>query len=233
MMPEREIGFFAPKNLRIGSLRKELSMAVTGQTAISCEQYRGLQSTAVPPSSEELFEFERAMLFEKGLAPIEMFDRFAKRLPSGLFLPIPPQPAPVEELDWKDLMARVEWGGKAGQCHLNPLYLRDSVKAPSVPVMLVGVEDGYARLAIKPKDSRVNIANERRCAYTAWSWYIHVVLFREMLPRQQGYDIVGSSYCLDCVPGFHIGDGGLTLVSRREDYGLPGWGAPSYGSVKF
>ena len=59
-------------------------------------------------SAIEVFETSRTRLANAKLAPIDMFDRFADRLPAdGIpFLPRPPQPRAIREMDWTDYMAR-------------------------------------------------------------------------------------------------------------------------------
>ncbi|KKW21677.1 MAG: hypothetical protein UY64_C0015G0007 [Parcubacteria group bacterium GW2011_GWA1_51_12] len=205
-------------------------MSTTEQITVTYEQYRSLQQPVTLPSSEELFEFQRAVLADKGLARPEMFDQFATRLPSGLFLLVPSQPDPASSLNWNDLMARVELGGKTGKNYLDPKYLEDGIEAPKVPTMLVSVMDGYDRLKVKPADSRKNIAREGRHAYTTWRGYIHIVLFPEVLTHH-GMDIVGSSCGLNFAPGFCLDDKLPTLNYYWGHDALPRWGAPSCGSV--
>ncbi|MEK7612660.1 MAG: hypothetical protein AAB449_00745, partial [Patescibacteria group bacterium] len=117
------------------------------------------------PSPEELFEFQRAKLADLKLAPVEMFDHFASRLPqAGLYLLVPPQPGSPDTLDWNELMARVKLG-KSGRCDLAPKHLKDAIEVPDVPTMLVDIEDGRGRRNIKPSVSREAIAQEGRTAY--------------------------------------------------------------------
>src|SRR3989344_2977648 len=124
-------------------------MSTTEQITVTYEQYRSLQQPVTLPSSEELFEFQRAVLADKGLTRPEMFDQFATRLPSGLFLLVPLQPGPASSLNWNDLMARVELGGETGKNYLDPKYLKDEIMVPKASTMLVGVMDGYDRLKMK------------------------------------------------------------------------------------
>ena len=205
-------------------------MPTTEQITVTYEQYRSLQSPVTLPSPEELFEFQRAVLADKGLARPEMFDQFATRLPSGLFLLVPSQPGPASSLNWNDLMARVELGGKTGKNYLDPKYLEDGIEAPKVPTMLVSVMDGHDRLNIKPTDSRANIAKESCHAYTTWRGYIHIAVFPEVLAHH-GMDIVGSRYRSDFVPHFCLIDERPALSRSWENFANPEWGAPSCGSV--
>lgn len=207
-------------------------MNTAKRITITPDQYAALLAPLRPPSAEELFEFQRATLAEKKLAPVEMFDGFARRLPeSGLFILVPPQPAVVEALDWSELMARVEEGGKTGRNYLDPKYLRDEVEVASVPTMLVGVEDGRGRLNIRLMDSRTNITREGRHPYTAWRGYIHIALFPAVLQHHY-LDCVGSRFKVEYVPSFYLDDGKPALSRNWEDNAFPRWGAPSCGSVE-
>lgn len=207
-------------------------MTTTERLIIGYEQYRGLQSFVLLPSPKELFEFQRATLAEKKLAPVEMFDRFADRLPSGLFILVPPQPAAVDTLDWNELMARVELGSKTGRNCLDPKYLADEIEVPAVPTMLTSVEDGDERRCIHSMDSRKAIAQEGRHPYTMWRGYIHVVLFTEVL-KHHYLDCVGSLYeAKHAPPFFCLDDDEPSLHSFPRSYAHPDWGAPSCGSVE-
>src|SRR5690606_21385674 len=115
--------------------------------AVTPEQYRALQSPPLAlPTSLELFEYQRARLHEAGLAQLGEFDRFADRLPaSGLFLLVPEQPAPTNELDLNGLMQLIEVEGRIGRNYLDAKRLEDEIAVPDGPVLLVDVEDGAGR----------------------------------------------------------------------------------------
>src|SRR3989344_4108845 len=205
-------------------------MATTTARPITPEQYTALMEPVVKmPTPEELFEFQREKLVDKRLAPSGiMFDHFGKHLPNGFFLLVPPQPPPVEELDWNELMARVELYGKKGRNYLDPKHLKDEIEVPKVPTMLVDVEDGRGRLGIRPMDSRVNILREGRTAYHLWGGYIHTLLFPSVL-KHHHLDVVSSRYGAGYAPSFclhgekpALGDGWGRGPGRR-------WGAPSCG----
>lgn len=207
-------------------------MIATTARPITADQYTALMQPVRPPSPEELFESQRQKLADLKLAPIEMFDDFASRLPPhGLFLLVPPQPGSPDTLDWNDLMARVELNGKSGRNHLTPKYLKDVIEVPKVPTMLVGVEDGRGRLDIKPSVSREAIPKEDRTAYYTWRGYVHVALFPMML-KHHNMDIVGSLYGAGRVPGFYLNDGEPTLRDYWDGVAGPEWGAPSCGSIE-
>ncbi len=196
---------------------------------ISAEQYTALLQPVLPPTPEELFEFQRATLSDKQLAPVGMFDHFASRLPkSGLFLLVPPQrKAP----DWKDLMARVELDGKTGVNYLDQKHHKDLIEVPDVPTMLIGVEDGRGRLNIKPSVSREAIPKEGRTAYYTWRGYIHVALF-PMVLKHHYLDMVGSRYRSAYVPCFRLYGGKPTLLNDWDAHAYPFYGAPSCGSIE-
>ena len=205
-------------------------MPQTLKRIITPEGYVARLAPVLPPSTEELFEYERTMLAEKRLAPVEMFDRFLKKLPaSGLFILLPPQPAPVANLDWNELMARMEWSGKIGKNFLASQHLADLREAPTVPTVLPDVEDGRARLNIAPSVSREAIAHEGREDYTLWRGYIHTLLFTMVLAHH-GLDLLGSRCHARYVPFLYLSDGKPALSSYWGDYVLPRWGAPSCGS---
>src|SRR3990167_525411 len=84
----------------------EEAMLATTVRPITPEQYTVLMQPVRPPP-EELFELQRQRLADEKLAPVEMFDHFASRLPPhGLFLLVPPQPGSPDSLNWGELMAR-------------------------------------------------------------------------------------------------------------------------------
>lgn len=210
-----------------------MTTAERARIVVTLDQYTALLAPVRPPSALELFEYERAALADKRLASIEAFDHFAARLPaSGLFVLVPPSPAPVDKLDWSELMARVELDGKSGRNFLTPQHLADLVSVPETPTMLVGVEDGRGRLNVRPSESRKAITAEGRHPYTAWRGYIHVVIFPEVL-RHHSLDCVGSRGRAKFVSGFCLYGGEPTLnYSWGGAYAVPLWGAPSCGSVE-
>jgi hypothetical protein len=193
-------------------------------------QYTALMERVKMPTPEELFEFQREKLVDKRLASNGLFDHFWKHLPNGFFLLVPPQPAPVEELDWYELMARVELDNEKGRSHLNPKHLMDEIGVLKVPTMLVDVEDGRGRLDIPPMDSRVNIPREGRTAYHLWMGYIHTLLFPSVL-KHHHLDMV-SSRRAEYVPHFCLYGAMPILDDRWWNDPSRGWGAPSYGSVE-
>lgn len=197
---------------------------------ISQDEYVALQQPVRAPSADELFAYERDLLVEKRLAKPDMFDRFAKRLPSGLFILVPPQPVPSGKLDWSELMARVELTGKRGQNDLDPKHLTDEIEVPDVSTMLTGVEDGRSLLNIRPMDSRAGLKREGRTAYTVWRGFVHIVLFTEVL-RHHVLDIVGSLDRAERVPCFFLYGGAPTLTYHWGAMPIR-WGAPSCGSVE-
>jgi len=184
------------------------------------------------PTAIEIFETSRARLADAKLAPIEMFDRFANRLPTDgtPFLLVPPQPKAVNNLDWTDLMARIELNGKVGQNYLAVGSLLDLDPIVSVQRMLVGLEDGRGRLNTKPSVSEANITAAGRFGYTVWTGYIHVVVYTKVLNHHY-MDMIRSRCGSDYVPFLYLGDDGPTLLADWGDAALPYWGAPSFGSV--
>ena len=206
-------------------------LTATKVQPISAEQYTALLQPVRPPPPQELFEFQRAKLADKKLAPVEMFDHFASRLPAhGLFLLVPPQPGSPDTLDWNDLMARVELDGKKGRNYLTPKHLKDTIEVPKVPTMLVGVEDGRGRLNTKPSVSREAIKKEGCTAYHTWRGYTHLVLF-PMVLKHHNMDIVGSLFKAEFVPFFCLLGDEPTISYRWLDNAHPQWGAPSCGGI--
>lgn len=213
-------------------------MPTTEKRIITPEQYHACLAPVLPPTTEELFEYERATLAEKQLAPIETFDGFAKRLPaSGLFILVPPQPKPVSKLDWNELMARVEWNGTTGQNLLGRrkhLDLTDLAELHAYPTALLDVEDGRAHLHVLSRDSSWAIAREGRQSYTLWHGYVHVILFTMVLLHHYLYTL--GSRCdaeAKIVPSLYLSGGWPALSGYGEGNADPKskWGAPSCGSI--
>lgn len=196
-------------------------------------QYEEIYGPPAPRlTPTEFFGWQRDRLVDEKLAKPADFDKFRNRIPQDYrFLLTPTQPGPVSELNWNELMARTELDGKKGRNHLDPKYLKDEIKVPVVPTMLVGLEDGRLRLNTKPTDSRKNIKREGGIAYTTWRGYIHVLLFPHVL-RHHYMDIVGSRGVSKHVPRFFLLDGRPALYAYWEDSASLKWGAPSCGSVE-
>ena len=206
-------------------------MPMTEKRLITPEQYAARLAPVLSPTTEELFEHQRATLAEKKLAAVDMFDGFVKRIPaSGLFLLVPSAPAPITELDWNELMARVEWNGRTGQNYLDPKHLTDLAEPLSHPAVLLDVEDGRARVNVCPTDSRKAIGREGRQSYTLWRGYIHLLLF-PMVLAHHNMDLIGSRFDAESVPALCLYDGKPALSSHWEVNANPVWGAPSCGSV--
>ncbi|OHA21731.1 MAG: hypothetical protein A2849_03595 [Candidatus Taylorbacteria bacterium RIFCSPHIGHO2_01_FULL_51_15] len=199
---------------------------------ITSDQYTALLQPVKAPTPEELFEFQRQRLADKKLAPIGMFDHFRKRLPSGLFLLVPPQPASVDKLNWNKLMSRIELSGKTGRNHLEPMDLTDEIEVPKVPTMLVDVEDGRGRRNTKPSLSLKAIPAEGRSAYHLWRGYIHVLLFPSVLDHHY-LELIGSRNEVKRIPGLCLCGGWPVLDDHRwGDDADQKRGAPSCGRVE-
>lgn len=204
--------------------------ATATQKRLTADQYAAITQPVPPPSSLEIFEISRAILADKRLAPIDMFDRFADKLPAhGLFLLEPPQPAAVNEMDWNELMARIQLNGKTGRNYLTTSALRDLDPIVSKPRLLLDVEDGRARLNTKPSVSEANIA-AGRFGYRLWTGYIHTVVFSEVLNHHY-MDLVRSRCDSDDVPDLYLVEGQPELSACWFDNTYTWWGAPSFGSV--
>ncbi len=206
-------------------------MTQTATLKLTADQYMAIMQPVPPPSSTEIFEISRAILADKKLAPIDMFDQFVDKLPTrGLFLLEPPQPKAVSELDWNDLMARIELNGKTGRNYLTTSALTDLDPINTKPRLLLDVEDGRARLNTKPSVSQANITKANRFGYNLWTGYIHAVVFAEVLNHHY-MDLVRSRYDSELVPFLFLDDGQPKLGADCYDNARSGWGAPSFGSV--
>ncbi len=97
-------------------------------------------------------------------------------------------------------------------------------------MLLTDVEDGRARLNVKPSVSREQIRLEGRHAYTTWRGIIHGALFPEVL-KHHNLDLVASRYESDRVPCLYLCGRGPELYYYWHDLAIPEWGAPSAGSV--
>lgn len=184
------------------------------------------------PTAQEIFEISRARLVDAKLAPIDMFDRFASRLPADgtPFLLVPPQLASLAEMDWSELMARIQLNGKTGRNYLTAAALSDLDPIVSAPRMLVGIEDGRGRLNTKPSVAQTDIDTTGRLAYGLWTGFIHAVVFTEVL-NHHNMDLLRSRYRSDDVPCLCLHGGGPALGASWDDNADPGWGAPSFGGV--
>lgn len=194
----------------------------------SVEQYLALQSHHVPlPSSVELFDFVVETLVTKGLAKYEHADHFRNRLPAGLFLLVPPKP---KEFDLAHLMSLIEVAGKKGRNFLDTKHLTDEVEVHNGPYLMVDIDDGKARLNIKPSISRSKIKAENRLPYTTWRGIVHAVVFPEVF-QSHNMDLVGSRYESKVAPDLYLSGGGPELDAGWDGSASPRWGAPSCGSV--
>jgi hypothetical protein len=225
-------------------------MPKTNVTPITKEQYWALQRpVTLPPSPKQLFDYIIAQLVVKGLASYKDADPFRKQLPQGgLFLLVPPQP---KKLDLNYLMSLIEVNGKKGRNLLDPQYLKDKIKVPEEPYLMLDIEDGKARLNTKLSVSRRNILREGRSPYTVWRGIIHAVVFPAVfqspnMPRHN-MDLVGSRGSRYESEGGHSKDRGVPYLcpidyfgneeplldagGRFDDDANPEFGAPSCGSV--
>ncbi|MDP4001766.1 MAG: hypothetical protein Q8P69_01835 [bacterium] len=184
------------------------------------------------PTTLETFEISRARLADAKLAPIDMFDRFAKRLPPDgtPFLLVPPQPGRLANMDWNEHMARVQLNGQTGRNYLTVSELTDLDSVVSVPRMLVNVEDGRQRLNIEPTATQTDITSAGRFGYGLWTGYIHTMVFTQVLDHHY-MDFVRSRYSFDHVPYLYLSDGLPALNAHWCGYPYPRWGAPSFGGA--
>jgi hypothetical protein len=197
---------------------------------ITTGQYQGL--IAPPPglpTPGECFDFQIEGLVDRKYATYGDADPFRNRLPEkGFFLFVPPRP---EELDLNGLMSNVELNGKTGVNYLDVSYLTPAVEVPGAAHLLLDVEDGRARLNVKPKVSRQNILAEKRHPYDIWRGIIHVTLFPEHVLGHHYMDLVGARCGEDYVPILYVVDDKPALNLNWEGLANPRWGAPSAGSV--
>lgn len=200
------------------------------QPPVSREEYEALIAPVRPRSQADLFDYQVERLVAMNLMRRKHADPFRKKIPKrGLFLLVPPEPSPAK-LDLEHLMSLVELHGVKGVNYLNRVYLKNLIKVPTGPVLLTDVEDGRARLNVKPSVSREQIKVEGRHAYTTWRGIIHLVLFPEIL-RHHNLDLVASKYKSDYTPLFCLNDSESKLDVDWNDDAHPRWGAPSAGSV--
>ena len=204
----------------------------TASRVFSTDAISALFGPVQAPTSVEIFETTRALLADAKLAPTNMFDGFVKHLPAdGLpFLLVPPQPKAVNQMDWNELMARIQLNDKTGRNYLSVSALKDLDPMVSVPRMLVDIEDGRGRLNIKPSVSESNIVAGKRFGYTLWTGYIHAVVFTEILNHHY-MDLVRARYVSDDVPYLSLNDDAPALRALWGGFAYPEWGAPSFGSV--
>ena len=183
------------------------------------------------PTAVEIFEISRQRLVDARLAKPEMFDSFSDRLPidGRPFLLVPPQLKAVNEMDWNELMARIQLNGKTGQNYLTVSALKDLDPIVSVPRILAGVEDGRQRLNTKPSVAHVDIQSAGRFGYGLWTGYIHAVVFTEVLNHHY-MDLIRSRYLSGHVPYLYLLDSEPSLDANWHDRADPRWGAPSFGS---
>ena len=208
------------------------TQAVTHKGAFSADDISAL--FAPPPrrlTPLEVFEISRKRLADAKLAPIEMFDSFAKRLPpDGVpFLLLPSQPKAVNKLDWNDYMARLQLNGKTGKNFLTVKSLSDLDPIVTTPRMLISVEDGRGRLNTKPSVSEKAITTAGRFGYNLWAGYIHAVVYTKVLGHHY-MDLVRSRCGSGDVPYLCLNGGAPALNASWSDLASPVWGAPSFGS---
>jgi hypothetical protein len=183
----------------------------------------------MPQTANQKFDFQIEGLVDRKYATYGDADPFRNRLPKkGLFLFVPPRP---KELDLNGLMSNVELNGRTGVNYLlDASYLKPAVEVPGTAHLLLDVEDGRARLNVKPKVSRQKIAAEKRHPYDVWRGIIHAILFPMVLSHHY-MDLVGTRYDEAYVPFLYVRGDKPALRSAWEGDADPKWGAPSAGSV--
>ena len=197
---------------------------------VNALEYEALVQSVRPRTPAQLFDYQVEKLVVAKLARYEHADPFRKKIPEqGLFLLVPPEPNP-QELDLDHLMSLVVLDEVAGVNYLERSYLKNLIEVPIGSVLLTDVEDGRARLNVKPSVSREKIEAEGRHAYTTWRGIIHGALFPEVL-KHHNLDLVASRYRSDFVPGLYLVGREPGLSSSWLDDADPEWGAPSAGSV--
>ncbi len=197
------------------------------KTLITPVHYVALQRPVVSlPTPEQLFDHMVETLVAKELAKYEHADPFREKLPTGLFLLIPPRPA---ELDLGHLLGLIEFEGKKGTNNLTTGDLTDKVTVPEGPYLMAGIEDGRSRLNTKPSVSEANITAENRSPYVTFEGIIHGVLFHDVF-RSHNMDLCGSRYESKHVPHLHLDDDRPKLSADWYDSANPKWGTPSCGS---
>jgi hypothetical protein len=193
--------------------------------------YQGLFAPPVVlPSRQEIFDFQVETLVAKKFATYTVADPFRNRLaelPNDRILLVP---EPPKELDLTELMSRVELNNKTGVNYIDRRYLKDEGEYPTTASLLADVEDGAARLNVKPMASHENIAREKRHPYNTWRGIIHVAVFPWVL-KHHYLDLVGTRCDGGRVPRLCVNDDEPALSRSWEDFALPYYGAPSAGSV--
>jgi hypothetical protein len=182
-------------------------------------------------SATMMFEAQRRILTEKGLARVESFDRFASQFSSPNCLLVPAQPREVATLDWDYLMGLIEWRGRTGRNELDARAFRDAIGFLDVPAMLEDIDDGNTRPSSHPDVAREAIARAGRRSYTLWQGFIHALVHTEVLDRY-GLDIVGSR-CGEEGVGFCLNAERPVLDNFWAEGAYAMWCAPSYRRVNY
>jgi len=195
---------------------------------ISYQQYEMLLGQQVaPPTAEELFDFQVAVLRDKEVlkSPDELLP-LRKFLPTAPFRPFLIVPAVQMSLD--ELMSRVALGEKKGKNYLNETAVRNIVAVPKGHYLVLDVEDGRKMLKTSPDQVVEIFSQEGRSAYVCREGIFHVMYFSETL-RNHYMDLYGSRCGAKVVPSLYL-LGERPLLSYWPDLADPEWGSPSCGS---
>ncbi len=190
---------------------------------VTPEQYRIFQTPVVPPTPQDLFDFQIDILVARGLMKRKDADPFRENLPSGLFLLIPPRP---KELDLNRLMSLVVVDGVSGTSYLDSQHLGDEVEVPSSVYLMEGVGDGASRLNVNPSVNLVNILKEGRSPPTTFEGIILTIVFPEVL-KHHFLDLIGSRYKSVYHPSLYFSGVRPGLDAYWHVDPPPVWGAPS------
>lgn len=204
-----------------------MAMSETDRIILTPEQYRALQLPVVPiPSPQQLLDFQVETLVVKGLATYAQADLLRRMLPQGLFLFVPPRPAPI---DLAELMAKVEFRGVAGRNYLDADSLSDAIEVPAGrPYLAVEIEDGYGRRNVAPSANCRAIASDGRSPYVWFEGIVHGIVFPEVF-ETHFLDLGGSRCRSEGVPYLRVSVGRPRLDARWSDSANPGFGMPSCG----
>ena len=196
---------------------------------VSYQQYETLlEQQVIPPTAEELFDFQVAVLRDKEVlkSPDELLPlrRFLPKAPFRQFWIIPDVQMSLDEL-----MSRVVLGEKKGRNYLNETAVENAVAVPKGHYLVLDVEDGRRMLKTSPDRAVEIFSQEDRSAYVCREGIFHVMYFPETL-RNHYMDLSGSRYGAESVPYLCLDEGQPRLYYYWSGGANPKWGSPSCGS---
>ncbi|MEK7094231.1 MAG: DUF5701 family protein [Patescibacteria group bacterium] len=176
-----------------------------------------------PSVQEKVFNSQTNRLVRSGRATEDELRLLKEFLPeAGDFLVVPKRP---DLIDLDRLMKLVVLNGMCGRSSFRFSYLTDEIIVPKGPYIIVGIENGRARLNIAPVESKRAIKEKKRSGFTVFEGVIYAAMFPVLV--HHAIDCVGSRVNSASTPYISLEEYGPDLYFGGETVADPNSGAPS------